>query len=120
VGRQIEGDLTIPSFEARPCRRLVPGDDPQTVVAHVMHGVWQGVHHVEVCETEEEVTVTAHVGTLPAVAERQAGGEELLFVMKGVIRIFRIELSASLGTRRLCDGAAAAGAGGRPPDGMSP
>lgn len=41
-----------------------------------MHGVWQGVHHVEVCETDEEVTVTAYVGTLRALAERMAGGGE--------------------------------------------
>lgn len=102
----IEGDLTIPSPEPRRGRRLLLADnDPQTVIAVVSHGVWQGLHHVEAHESDDEVVVTAYVGTLRNIADRQANGEELTFVMKGVLRPIRITLAAPLGGRALRDGA---------------
>lgn len=69
------------------------------------HGVWQGWHRIEVAEHPDKVVVTAYVGTLAAIAHRQARGEDLCFVMKGVLRLVRIPLSEPLGDRLLHDGA---------------
>ncbi|MBJ7609506.1 MAG: hypothetical protein JF887_08785 [Candidatus Dormibacteraeota bacterium] len=76
-------------------------------MAVVRHGVWQGWHHIEVDEGADRVVVTAYVGTLNAIADRQARGESLLFVMKGVLRPVHIPLSEPLGGRLLQDGAKA-------------
>ena len=101
----IEGDLTIPSPAPRQCQRLGLSEDLRTVVAVVSHGVWEGVHHVEAREGDDEVVVTAYVGTLRDIAERQARGEAMNFVMTSVLRPFRVELTTPLGDRSLRDGA---------------
>jgi hypothetical protein len=105
VARRIEGDLTIPSPAPRQCQHLGLTDDLRTVQAVVSHGVWEGVHHVEARESEGDVVVTAYVGTLRAIAERQARGEVMNLVMKAMLRSFRVELAAPLGDRSLRDGA---------------
>jgi hypothetical protein len=101
----IDGDLTIPSHSPRQFHHLRLAEDLRTVVAVVSHGVWEGVHHLEARENEHEVVLTAYVGTLRAIAERQAGGEVMNFVMKSVLRPFRLELTAPFGDRTLRDGA---------------
>jgi hypothetical protein len=105
VSTLIDDDLTIPSPSPRQFRHLRLAEDRRTVVATVSHGVWEGVHHVEAHESDHEVVVTAYLGMLRAIAERQAAGEVMTFVMKSVLRPFRIELTTPLGDRRLRDGA---------------
>lgn len=102
----IDGDLTIPSHSPRQFHHLRLAEDLGTVVvAVVSHGVWEGVHHLDARESDQEVVVTAYVGTLRAIAERQAAGEVMNFVMKSVLRPFRVGLTAPLGDRALRDGA---------------
>ena len=102
---RVDGDLTTRSPKAVACRRLVLADEGEMVVAHVMHGVWQRWHHIEVEEGDDEVVVTAYVGTLPDIADRQAQGESITFVLKGVVHPVALRLSTPLGTRQLRDGA---------------
>ena len=101
----IEVDSTITSPAARRFEQLGLAIDLRTVVAVVSHGVWEGVHHIEVREGDDGVVVTAYVGTLRTIAERQARGEVMTFVMKAVLRPFRVELTTPLGDRLLRDGA---------------
>ncbi len=105
MARRIDGDMTIPYPAPRPCQHLHLTDDVRTVHAVVSHGVWEGVHHVEARESEGEVVVTAYVGTLRAIVDRQALGKVMNFVMKAVLRSFRVELATPLGNRSLRDGA---------------
>lgn len=104
--RTIEGDPRLRFVRTAECRRLVVVEDGHAVVAHVAHGVWQGWHRIEVDEREDEVLITAYIGTLPEIAERQEGGEQMYFILRGEVHPVRIELTAPLAARRLRDGAA--------------
>ena len=56
-------------------------------------------------EGDNEVVVTAYIGTLPAIADRQESGEPLSSMMKPVVHPVAIRLGAPLGACQVRDGA---------------
>ena len=77
-----------------------PGEDERSILVSFGHGPTEALHSVQVNETDDEITVTLYVGTLP----QYASGAHLVPAVLYISR-FRVDLERPLSGRCIRDGA---------------